>query len=333
MKNESYNKKQCGTVKMNILIPIIGSICSLFCGIILLVSVCCNGTLFDNLVFGGLFLLGIIMIMTVNQKIEYTPLGFSYRDMFRITHNYEYSQIKKISYGKDSWITVGHRIILIDSMAVNGIKFVRIAMQYSKNAKTKTEDQAKLFNGNIKSPREFIFIWVFFIVGIVAFMLWGIYITKPFKTEDLSSYTDTVANYEFDSENDEGHKRLIIRLNSHSETFYTWEIDEKDSLFSDFEKEVSQKETFTLYFLKKDLENERTHIYLLSTKNNTYITLDRANKNNKEISTFIIGFSALFLFIWIIYIIASFYVMSNAEKYPKAIKLFVKPSYVIKKKK
>jgi len=330
--NNSYNKKQCGTVKMNILVPLIGIICSLFFGIILILSVCDNGSLFTNLVFGGFFLIGIIMILTLNQKIEYTPLGFSYRDMFRITHNYEYSQIKKISYGKDSWINVGHRIILIDSMAVNGRKFVRIAMQYSKNAKTKNEDKANLFNGNIKNSEEFIFIWVLFIVAIVAFMLCGIHAFQPVKTEDLSSYTDTVASYEFDSENDEGHKRLIIKLNSHSETFFTWELDENDSVFSEFEKEVSQKETFTLYFLKKDLKNERTMIYLLSSENNTYITLDRENKNNKEIRAFFIGFSVVSLFIWIAYIIASVYVMSNAEKYPKAIKWFVKPSYIIKKK-
>lgn len=329
---ESYNKKQCGTVKMNILVPLIGIIDSLFFGIILIISVCGNGNLFTNFVFGGFFLLGIIMILTLNQKIDYTPLGFSYRDMFRITHKYEYSQIKKISYGKDSWIKVGHRIILIDSMAVNGKKFVRIAMQYSPNSKTKTEDKAKLFNGNIKSPGEFIFIWVLFIVAIVAFMLWGIIFTKPVKTEDLSSYTDTIASYEFDSENDEGHKRLIIKLDSHPETFFTWELEENDYIFSEFEYNASQKETFTLYFLKKDLKDERTRIYLLSTKDNTYITLDMANEDNKEVRVVIIGFSVIFLFIWIVYILASVYVMSNAEKYPKAIKWFVKPSYVIKKK-
>lgn len=333
MKNESYNKKQCGTVKMNVIVPFIGIIGLLFFGIILIVSVCSHADISSILIFGFFLLLSLMMTLTLNQKIEYTPIGFSYRDMFRITHNYDYSQIKKISYGKDSWITVGHRIILIDSMAVNGRKFVRVALQYSNNAKTKTEDHAKLFNGNIKSPGEFIFVWIFFIVGIVAFMLWGIHAFKPVKTEDLSSYTDTIASYEFDSENDEGHKRLIIKLDSNSETFFTWELDENDSLFSDFEKEVSQKETFTLCFLKEDLKNERTGIYMLSTKYNTYITLDMANEDNKEVRVGIIGFSVISLFIWIAYIIASVYVMSNAEKYPKAIKWFVKPSYVIKKKK
>ena len=34
-------------------------------------------------------------------------------------------------------------------------------------------------------------------------MLWGIHAFKSVKTEDLSSYTDTIASYEFDSENDE----------------------------------------------------------------------------------------------------------------------------------
>lgn len=332
MKNESYNKKQCGTVKMNVIVPFIGIIGLLFFGIVLILSVCNNAGFLSILIFGFFLLLSLLMTLTLNQKIDYTPLGFSYRDMFRITHEYNYSQIKKISYGKDSYITVGHRIILIDPMAVNGRKFVRIAMQHSKNATTKTELQAKLFNGNIKSPGEFIFIWSLFIVAILAFMLWGIIITKPVKIEDLSSYTDTIASYEFDSENEEGHKRLIINLTSHPEEFYTWELNDNDSEFIEFEKNISEKEQFSLFFLEKEREYEGTRIYLLSSNEHPYITLDKSNEDNKELRLIIILFSVIFLIIWIGYICASVYVMNNAEKYPNAIKWFVKPSYVIKKK-
>lgn len=333
MNNESYNKKQCGTVRINVIVPFIGIIGSLFFGIVLILSFFNRAEFLTILIFGIFLLLSLIMTLTANQKIDYTPLGFYYRDMFRITHEYNYSQIKKISYGKDSFITVGYRIILIDSMAANSRKFVRIAMQYSRNAEIKTESQSKLFNGNIKSPGEFIFIWFLFIAAILAFMFWGIYVTRPVKMEDLSSYSDTIASYKFDSENDEGHKRLIIKLASHPETFFTWELDDASANYENLEKDVSDKNTIKLCFLQKDLKEEKTRIYMLSSNENTYITLDKTNANNKELRFVFIVFTAISLTIWIIYIIASVYVMNHAEKYPKAIKWFVKPSYIIKKKK
>ena len=51
------------------------------------------------IVFGVFVVLGVILVLTVNQRVDYTDKDFTYRDMLRITHRYEYSQVKKIRYG------------------------------------------------------------------------------------------------------------------------------------------------------------------------------------------------------------------------------------------
>jgi hypothetical protein len=225
MENKSYNKKQCGTVKLNLIVPFSGIILSIIFGIFLIASICSGAGFSICVIFGIFLILSLIMVLTLNQRIDYTPLGFSYRDVLRITHQYEYSQVKKISYGKDCWIKVGHRIILIDAMAHNGKKFARIAMQYSPNAVIKTESQSKLFNGNIRSPEEFIFIWIFSAVAIILFGVFALNMTKEIKIEDLSNYTDTIAEYKFDMTDDDASKRLAITLSSNEGTFVTWDAD------------------------------------------------------------------------------------------------------------
>jgi hypothetical protein len=331
MKNKSYNKKQYGTLKLNLIVPFIGIILSIIFGIFLIVSICSGAELFICVIFGTFLMLSLIMVLTLNQRIDYTPLGFSYRDMLRITHEYEYSQVKKISYGKDCWIKVGHRIILIDAMADNGKKFTRIAMQYSPNAVKKTESQSKLFNGNISSPGEFVFIWIFFAVAIILFGAFMLNMTKEIKLEDLSNYTDTIVEYKFDKTDDDGSKRMAITLSSNEGTFVTWDIEDGTQDYENFKKDVSDGKPFQLYFHENDLKNEVTRILVLSCGERNYLSIDRENEENREIRRLILCIVAIFLIMWGIYVAVSVYVMRNAERFPRAIKFFVKPSYIIKK--
>lgn len=68
MKPKDYNKKQCGTVKMNALVPVIGTIGSLFFGIVLVLTILNNAGFLCYVIFGALFILSIGMILTINQK-------------------------------------------------------------------------------------------------------------------------------------------------------------------------------------------------------------------------------------------------------------------------
>jgi hypothetical protein len=218
-------------------------------------------------------------------------------------------------------------------MADNGKKFTRIAMQYSQNAVIKTESQSKLFNGNIRNPGEFVFIWIFFAVAIILFGAFMLNMTKEIKLEDLSNYTDTIAEYKFDKTYDDGTKRMAITLSSNEGTFVTWEIEDGTQNYENFKKAVSDGKPFQLYFLADDLINddEVTRIYVLSCGEINYSSIDRENENSREIRHVTLCFVAIFLIMWGIYVAVSVYVMSNAERFPRAIKWFVKPSYIIKK--
>ncbi len=127
MHKNKHNRKQCGTVSLSPLIAVIGIIGLLFFTGLLIAGIVTKAEKGDLIICGLFCLPPLFMILTVNQRIDYTPQGFVYRDMLRISHHYQYSQIKKIRYSKDAWISVGHRIILIDNMADNSKKFARIA--------------------------------------------------------------------------------------------------------------------------------------------------------------------------------------------------------------
>lgn len=327
-----YNKKQCGTVKMNIMVPIIGIIGLVFFGILLVISLYSKAGTGTCIIFGFFCLMSLFMILTVNQKIEYSPSDFTYRDMFGISRKYEYSQVKKIKYGKDVSIYVGHRIILIDELADNGKKFARIAMQYSKNAEIFTDRQSKLFNGNIKSPGEFVFVYV--LIGLLpaAFLIWGATACREIKPEKLTVYEGTVSDISFDKTEDDA-QRAAIRFDGNADVFFSWGIDSRSPGYASLQNDIAEEKIFKVYYLNNDKTSDGLiKIYQLSCEGKYYISLEDINENNRETRYGIFIGSAIIEGIWLLYVIISSYVMSNADKYPKLIKYFVKSDYILKNK-
>ncbi|MCM1228447.1 MAG: hypothetical protein NC320_13690 [Clostridium sp.] len=327
----SYNKKQCGTVKIHLFVPLIGAIATLLFGFILIMTLYSKAGIGLCIILIFLFLMSLFMLLTINQKIEYTPMGFTYRDMFRITHKYNYLQIRKIRYGKDVTIHIKHRIILIDSMAYNGKKFARIAMQYSKKAVIITDSQSKLFNGKIKSPGEFIFVYILIGALPIGMAVWGLFESKNIQMDDLKEYSGVISDYHFDKVG-ENNDRMAIKLNGFDKTFVTWEIDDNAPEYETFQKDAEDNSTFQVYYRKKTVNSDETiSIYQLTCGDMVYVSLADINKDNREAGNAILILSAIIFICWCIYVAISTYVMCNAEKYPKLIKLFVKPRYIIKK--
>ena len=162
-KNPKWHYSTAGEIP--IYVPFLGAVDFLLFFILFLIALYQSAGI-PVLIGLGLFcLLGLVLILTVNQKITYTPENFTYRDMLRISHTYSYSQIKKIRCGKDVTIHVGHRIILIDQMAGNGKKFAHIARMHAPDAEFLTPEQAKLFGGNVYNPGEFVF--CFILIGLI----------------------------------------------------------------------------------------------------------------------------------------------------------------------
>ena len=208
-KNPKWHYSTAGEIP--IYVPFLGAVDFLLFFILFLIALYQSAGI-PVLIGLGLFcLLGLVLILTVNQKITYTPENFTYRDMLRISHTYSYSQIKKIRCGKDVTIHVGHRIILIDQMAGNGKKFAHIARMHAPDAEFLTPEQAKLFGGNVYNPGEFVF--CFILVGLmpVAAALFLLHLDRAVSPKDLYQETCTVTSYQF-TENDDGDKRLELEL-------------------------------------------------------------------------------------------------------------------------
>lgn len=325
------NKKQCGTVLISPVVPIIGVIFLLIFGIILLISLCTGAGTGVCIILGIFCIMSLLMILTANQKIEYSQEGFTYRDIIRITHKYDYSQVKKIRYSTDVTIYAGHRIILIDSMADNGRKFARIAMQYSKNAEIITDRHSKLFNGNVKNPGEFIFTYILIAALPIGMAIWGLIEFKDIHPKDLTEYTGIISEYSFDTSNEDS-KKLLICFDGFDRTLSTYLIDENSSAYESFQSDVSDEKTFQVSYLKHDNSDYEISIFRLKCGENSYISLEDINENYRETKLFILIFSAVMLVIWLIYCAVSSYVMCNADRYPKLVKLFVKPNYIVGKR-
>jgi hypothetical protein len=101
--------------------------------------------------------------------------------------------------------------------------------------------------------------------------------------------------------------------------------------FSQFESAVSNGVEFNIYFddSVEDVESTGASVYMLTDSNgNTYLTLEATSTRDAETLK---GINIVFLVVLLLSIgfaMVAFYVMSHADKFPRAIKLFVKDSYI-----
>lgn len=158
MKYKSKNKIDYRMVINSREIAVIGLVCTLFSGVATVAAAISGAGMATCILFGVFAVLGVILVLTVNQRVDYTDKDFTYRDMLRITHRYEYSQVKKIRYGGNLIITVGKRLILIDENASNIDGFAKELIQHSENAEVINSEKSKLFRGNIRHPGGFILV-------------------------------------------------------------------------------------------------------------------------------------------------------------------------------
>lgn len=329
--SKKQKPKQCGTVSLSPLIAVIGIIGLLFfTGLLIAGIVTKAGT--GLLIICGLFCLPpLLLVLTLNQRIDYTPQGFVYRDMLRISHHYKYTQITKIRYSKDVWIHVGHRIILIDDMAENGKKFARIAAQYAPKAAFVTDSQLKLFGGNVKNPGEFVLVYT--VIGLMPICLavWALCTIHEVGMEQLTVETQQVVSYDFDmeSENDDS-KRLRIELEN-GNSFYTWQMEDA---YTDFQQDVQDGKLFTAYYLPEDMTDDGIYgLYQLDCEETCYLSLEAHNAYMRETRDDLLLISGVILLFWLVYVVVSTHVMRHAEKYPRLIKGFVKSDYIVQKHK
>lgn len=98
-----------------------------------------------------------------------------------------------------------------------------------------------------------------------------------------------------------------------------------------FESAVSNKVEFNIYFDEsvEDFKNTGSGVDMLTDINgNAYLSLDTTNARDKENLTTVNVIMSILLVAMIIFMLIAFYIMSHADRFPNAIKLFVKDSYI-----
>lgn len=331
MKHKSKNKIHYRAVINSRAIAVIGLVCALLFGVVTIVAAISDAGVFACTVFGIFAMLGIMLILTINQRVDYTDKGFNYRDMLRVTHKYEYSQVKKIRYGGNLIVTVGKRLILIDENAFNIEGFAKELIQRSENAEVISPEKAKLFRGNIRNPGEFIFVDII-VMAVPVFLLVIALLANPDITPDeITIYTGRITEYHFERNSDSN--RFVITVSDKSaeeQVFVTSFIEDNSQEYKDIEINVAKNKEFEIGYIDKENDGE-TDICLLSCGNTDYVSLDDVNSVNIENRKIIFILSgALFAFA-ILYVAISTYIMSNADRYPRLVKLFVKEDYIIRK--
>ena len=236
--------------------------------------------------------------------------------MLRITHRYEYSQVKKIRYGENLIITVGKRLILIDENASNIDGFAKELIQHSENAEVINSEKSKLFRGNIRHPGGFILVDIIVMAAPVFLLVVALFANPDIMPDEITIYTGRITEYHFDKS--DNSDRFIITVSDRAgekRTFATGFIEDNSQEYKDIEIE----------------NDEETDIRLFSCGNTRYVSLDDVNSVNDENRKTLFVLSGVYFAFAILYVAASTYIMSNADRYPRLIKLFVQEDHIISK--
>lgn len=170
--------------------------------------------------------------------------------------------------------------------------------------------RSRLFNGNVRSPGEFIFIWALILAYIVGMWIFCFNIglhKRDYKSSEL----------EFERVYRKNDKLMFVLS---GEEYGAWvdlcDLDEIEKLKSG--------ERLSVITAKEDLIDIRYNDKVLLALEDS----EREDADGKRMISLIFG---IFAAVWLLYVAVSVWVMCNAHKLPeRLVVLFVKPSYIIK---
>lgn len=170
--------------------------------------------------------------------------------------------------------------------------------------------RSRLFNGNVRSPGEFIFIWALILAYIVG--MWLICLNTGLHKRDY-----VTAELEFESVYRKNDKLMFVLS---GEEYGAW------ADLCDINEVVKLKggERLSVITAKEDLVDIRYDDKVLLAREDS----EREDADGKRMLSIIFGIFAAF---WLVFVAVSVWVMCNAHKLPKRlVVLFVKPSYIIR---
>lgn len=168
--------------------------------------------------------------------------------------------------------------------------------------------RSRLFNGNVESPGEFIFIWALILAFIVG--MWAFIMNLGLNKRD---YVRTNLVYEGSYRKED---RIVLTLSG--EEYRAWaSLCDLDGIAA-----LKGGEVLSVITAKDD-------VISINYDNKTLLKLEdseREDAEGKRAATIIFG---LFAGLWLLFVGASVLVMCNAHKLPRWLVVgFVKPSYL-----
>lgn len=167
--------------------------------------------------------------------------------------------------------------------------------------------RSRLFNGNVYYPGEFIAIWVILLAFIVG--LWIMCMNTGLNKRD---YVRTNLVYEGSYRKED---RIVLTLSG--KEYKAWaSVCDLESI-----NKLKEGESLSVITAEDELVCIRyDNKELLSQED-----AERRDAEDKRQISILFGILAAF---WLIYVAFSVYVMCNAQRFPRLIKWFVKPSYL-----
>lgn len=182
-------------------------------------------------------------------------------------------------------------------------------------ARRRKQEYGKLFNGNVWGQWEFVFIW-----GLILAMLLGLW---------LYIFSDTFPITDESCE----HTAFVVtelKISEDGATFRDSSSGKKYKLdggyfdLERFSEEVSEGDVLAAVI-------SHGKIVSLSKDESVYLDLDDMKdllERLRPVSYPVLAIAG----VWLLYVAVSWYIMYNAERFPRLIKLFVKPEYINKNK-
>lgn len=188
-----------------------------------------------------------------------------------------------------------------------------------RNERTKMrlhrQEHGKLFNGNVYAQWEFVFIWGLILAMLLV--LWLYIFADSFPITDENCERTAVVVTKLKISEDEA----VFRDGSSGKKYklYGGHFDPER-----FAEEVSEGDVLSAVV---------SHGKIVSAAKGESVYLDIDDMKNLHKTLRSVSYIVLAVCgVWLIYIAVSWYIMYNAEKFPKLIKLFVKPEYINKNK-
>lgn len=182
-------------------------------------------------------------------------------------------------------------------------------------ARLRKTEYGKLFNGNIYGQWEFVFIW-----GLILALLLGLWFyifsdTFPITDESCTDTAFVVTDLKISND------KAVFRDDS---TDKKYKLEGGYFDIERFSNEVSDGDVLAAVM-------SHGEVVSLSKGDSVYLDIDDVkdlHERLRPVSYLVLAMAG----VWLLYVAASWYIMYNAEKFPRLIKFFVKPEYINKSK-